>query len=68
MMPSLEEGFYLGHDPMPDWWMDLVSDNTVTLHNHDSRYSGGPDYAEMKTATGNRIIWRGQWVSRDGDA
>ena len=56
--------FRLGLDPMPDWFMDAVSRNDVTLHNVDGRYRGGPDYAEIHRPEDrkNRALF-GEWIT-----
>jgi len=55
------EAFRLGHHPMPDWFMDEVTANRVTLHNDDGRLRGGPDEARIMPGT----TW--QYIARRGD-
>lgn len=57
-IPQEVEAFRLGIDPMPDWFMDRVTENNVILHM--------PDGATVKTWEGNREIPCGDWFVRDG--
>lgn len=44
------EAFQFGIDYMPDWFMDKVTDNTVTLYNMGKYPQEG--YCEIKTLEG----------------
>lgn len=51
--PVVVEAFEFYVDPMPDWFMDKVSDNTVALHNCNlARYSIDKAYCEIETLEG----------------
>ncbi len=61
--PVVIEAFRLG-DEWPDWWADAVSANTAKIFNDDGRWSGGPDYATIKTLEGVMRAERGDWIIR----
>jgi hypothetical protein len=50
--PVTIEAFKLGHDNMPDCFLDAKTTNKITTHNLDGRWSGGPDYCLIKTLEG----------------
>lgn len=56
--------FRLG-EAWPDWWADMVSNNTAVTFNDDGRWRGGPDRARI--AQGNGYVWalKGDYIARD---
>lgn len=60
--PVVIEAFRLGHDLMPDWFCDAVSNETAMTSNVDGRWSGGPDYALIKTLEGVMRADNGDWI------
>lgn len=51
--PVVIEAFKFYADPMPDWFMDKVSSNEVTLMNCDyNKYHIEEAYCEIKTLEG----------------
>ena len=51
--PVVIEAFKLGADPMPDWFMDAVSENKVILHGTSSGfYHGNDTNADIETLEG----------------
>lgn len=62
--PVVIEAFKLGHDCMPDWFMDRLTANDVTIHNNDGRWRGGPDFALIKTLEGQMRAEFGDWIIR----
>lgn len=62
--PVVVEAFRLGHDPMPDWFLDAKAANMVTTHNFDGRWSGGPDYALIRSLEGEMRANSGDWIIR----
>ncbi|WP_251860399.1 hypothetical protein [Clostridium sp. Marseille-Q2269] len=49
--PVIIEAFQFGIDPIPDWFMSKISDNTVILHNLGKKYPK-PGYCDIKTLEG----------------
>jgi hypothetical protein len=62
--PVVIEAFRLGIDDMPDWFCEARTANTVTTHNEDGRWRGGPDYAHIKTLEGDMRAEYGDWIIR----
>jgi hypothetical protein len=62
--PVVIEAFKLGHDGMPDWFMDKLTVNEVTTHNVDDRLYGGPDYALITTLEGQMRAEFGDFIIR----
>lgn len=58
------DAFKLGHDYMPDWFLDKRSANEITTHNDDGRPRGGPDYALIKTLEGTMRAENGDYIIR----
>lgn len=57
------EAFKFYVDSMPDWFMDKVSDCTVTLKNCNyKRYSIDQAYCEIKTLEGTMIAYGGDYI------
>lgn len=62
--PVVIEAFRLGKE-WPDWWADAVSANSAITFNEDPfQYSGGPDYAFIRTLEGEMRAERGDWIIR----
>lgn len=62
--PVVVEAFCLGVDHMPDWFCDARSANTITTHNVDGRWRGGPDYCLIKTLEGEMRGEFGDFIIR----
>lgn len=60
--PVVINAFRLGYDNMPDWFMDKLTANDVTIHNTDGRWRGGPDYALIKTLEGEMRAEFGDYI------
>jgi len=60
--PVVIEAFKLGHDFMPDWFLDKRSANEITTHNADGRHRGGPDYALINTLEGQMRADNGDYI------
>lgn len=60
--PVVIEAFKLGHDPMPDWFMDRLTANDVTIRNLGGRWRDGPDYALIQTLEGQMRADHGDWI------
>lgn len=60
--PVVVDAFRLGHDNMPDWFCDARTANTVTTHNTDGRWRGGPDYCLINTLEGQMRGENGDWI------
>lgn len=61
--PRIIDAFILGA-AWPDWWAEAVSAGTVTTHNHDRRWRGGPDYALIETLDGTHKANKGDYILR----
>jgi hypothetical protein len=47
------EAFRFYMDPMPDWFLDQMTDNTITIHNCNyNRYSRDEAYCMINTLEG----------------
>lgn len=55
------EAFIFGVDYMPDWFMDKVSDNTVTLYNMGNNYQD-EGYCIIKTLEGDHKGLIGEYI------
>jgi hypothetical protein len=62
--PVVIEAFRLGHDSMPEWFCDARTANTVTTHNYDERWQGGPDFCRIHTLEGVMVGRYGDWIIR----
>ncbi len=61
--PIIVEVFKFYVDPMPDWFMDKVTDNTVILRKCNyQRYNISEAYCEIKTPTGLAIAKGGDYI------
>lgn len=60
--PVVIQAFKLGHDSMPDWFLDRRATNEATTHNVDNRWRGGPDYALIHTLEGTMRAEYGDWI------
>jgi hypothetical protein len=60
--PVEVEAFKLGHDFMPDWFLDKKATNEITTHNTDGRFRGGPDYALIQTLEGTMRAENGDYI------
>lgn len=60
--PVVIEAFKLGHDFMPDWFLDKRTANEITTHNEDGRFRGGPDYALINTLEGQMRAENGDYI------
>lgn len=61
--PVVIEAFKFGVDNIPDWFMDKVSDNTVTL-NYMGKLYPQEGYCEIKTLEGVMIGNVGDYIIR----
>ena len=62
--PIVIDAFKLGHDFMPDWFLDKKATNEITTHNVDERPRGGPDFALIKTLEGQMRAENGDYIIR----
>ncbi len=63
--PVVIEAFRLGVDSIPDWFMDRVSDCTITLHGDgDPRDRFAPVSASIQTLEGTMTADHGDMVIR----
>ena len=62
--PVVIDAFKLGHDFMPDWFIDKRNANEVATHNVDGRHRGGPDYALINTLEGQMRAENGDYIIR----
>lgn len=60
--PVVINAFKLGHDFMPDWFLDKLSASEITTHNVDGRHRGGPDYALINTLEGQMRAENGDYI------
>jgi hypothetical protein len=60
--PVVIDAFKLGHDPMPDWFMDRVSAATITLHGGHPRDRGSLTGASIRTLEGVMTADRGDFI------
>lgn len=60
--PVVVDAFKLGHDYMPDWFLDKRSAGEITTHNLDGRLRGGPDRALINTLEGQMIAQNGDYI------
>lgn len=56
--PVVIEAFHFLRDPMPDWFMDRVTDNSITLVNCYHREG----QADIKTLEGTMTANAGDWI------
>ena len=56
--PVVIEAFKLGHDFMPDWFLDKKNSNEIT----DGRFRGGPDFALINTLEGQMRAENGDYI------
>ena len=62
--PVVIEAFRLGLDPIPDWFMDRVSANTIVLHGGDPCDRDSLRSAHIHTLEGVMVADRGDFVVR----
>ena len=63
--PVVIEAFRFYIDPMPDWFMDKVSTNEVTLHKYNhNQYGIKEAYCEIKTLGVIMIANSGDYIVR----
>lgn len=62
--PVMIDAFCLGLDPMPDWFMDQVSANIVTLQGGHPLDRGSLSHALIHTLEGSMTADRGDYVIR----
>lgn len=60
--PVVIEAFRIGGDPLPDWFMDRVSDNTVTLHGEYGAVE--KTGCTIQTLEGAMTAQPGDWIIR----
>ena len=60
--PVVIEAFKLGHDLMPDWFLDKRSAGEITTHNLDGRHRGGPYCALIHTLEGQMRAENGDYI------
>ena len=63
--PVVIEAFKLGHHPMPGWFMDRVSANTVVLHKGGKVLADGDNGRDSVNAT--IVTLEGAMAASDGD-
>lgn len=63
--PVVIEAFKFYVDPMPDWFMDKVTENKAILRNCDyRRYDLSEAYCEIETLEGTMIANGGDYIIR----
>lgn len=61
--PVVIEAFKLGADPMPDWFMDAITDNRVTLRGTSSGFYHAYDTnADIETLEGTMHANYGDYI------
>lgn len=61
--PVVIDAFRLGGE-WPDWWAQAVQSQKVITHNHDGRWAGGPDVADIHTLEGVMRASKGDYIIR----